>query len=572
MTDKVRSEITISLPLDAKTTRYIYTYSRVSSKKQLRGTGKEQQEQRNVLEKLSAEHQLPLAENIISDDGVSSFDGSNVETGELGQFIKAVHNGDIAKGSILAVFSLDRLSRQKVDISVEMLLSITNRDVRVYSTINGMMFGGNEKTAFSGLMESVITFHRAYDESAHKSSRTVGHALTMIRKHKNRQDDESGDSAPVKAIQSVGNHPWWIDVNENNEVVYREGYEDVVKDVASKILSGWGSGKIVDYLNEKGIKQPVSRTYLDGDGNPIKKKMNNGWSKSIIDRIHLNDALAGDHEIKLKGVPHKLEGYFPAVISKGELYQLREARKNRAFSKSDAKRASFITGNGISVCRLCGGPVRLQKHRNGEAQYLCGGRYHSRKLDENGNPCPGWSVLGRKLETEILRLCHQELIKASHRKVDNNSNQVSALKLELENVKEQIEYQGTVMGMVKDKSQLPEIAERYNSLGEQRAELERQLEKERVKEVMPTSSDTLKQWDVLTENTDPLDPDNYDIRFKLRELMPMFVDKIEISPVGQRVKGRGYKRFRASVYFKGWEETENIKFILFSSYSVKDLK
>jgi DNA invertase Pin-like site-specific DNA recombinase len=48
----------------------------------------------------------------LQDIGVSAFDGSNVLSGQLGLFLKAVNEGRIAKGSFLLVESLDRLSRE----------------------------------------------------------------------------------------------------------------------------------------------------------------------------------------------------------------------------------------------------------------------------------------------------------------------------------------------------------------------------------------------------------------------------------------------------------------------------
>ncbi len=60
----------------------------------------------------------------LHDKGISAFKGLNVEQGALGEFLKAVEEGKVNKGSYLLVESLDRLSREKVNSALRLFLNI----------------------------------------------------------------------------------------------------------------------------------------------------------------------------------------------------------------------------------------------------------------------------------------------------------------------------------------------------------------------------------------------------------------------------------------------------------------
>ncbi|MEZ8703925.1 recombinase family protein [Vibrio cyclitrophicus] len=117
----------------------IYNYARVSSVKQLKGGGLETQQQRSVLERLSHEHNLPIHTENYVDEGLSAYHGKHKE-GALGVVLEKIDDGTISSGSILVVFSLDRLSRETVNIAMEQLLSIINKGVRVYTHIDDTLF------------------------------------------------------------------------------------------------------------------------------------------------------------------------------------------------------------------------------------------------------------------------------------------------------------------------------------------------------------------------------------------------------------------------------------------------
>ena len=96
-----------------------YSYIRFSSEKQRRGDSLRRQLEDS--EAYAAANGLKIDDTLkFRDEGLSAYDGTNLEKGALGRFIEAVKIGRIERGSHLLVESLDRLSRQKVDVALRM--------------------------------------------------------------------------------------------------------------------------------------------------------------------------------------------------------------------------------------------------------------------------------------------------------------------------------------------------------------------------------------------------------------------------------------------------------------------
>src|SRR5262245_27229953 len=51
----------------------------------------------------------------LRDLGKSAFRGANAATGKLGAFLEAIKSGDVKRGDVLLLESLDRLSREDID-------------------------------------------------------------------------------------------------------------------------------------------------------------------------------------------------------------------------------------------------------------------------------------------------------------------------------------------------------------------------------------------------------------------------------------------------------------------------
>src|SRR5262245_42909215 len=89
----------------------VFLYIRWSSEKQ--SDGHSRQRQLEMAQDYVTRHGLDLREeNILIDEGVSAFTGSNITSGKLGSFLERVRAGKVARGSVLLIEMFDRLSRQ----------------------------------------------------------------------------------------------------------------------------------------------------------------------------------------------------------------------------------------------------------------------------------------------------------------------------------------------------------------------------------------------------------------------------------------------------------------------------
>src|SRR6185295_9667245 len=139
-----------------------YSYIRMSTDAQLRGDSLRRQIEKT--RQFAKEQDLVLDEAFeLKDIGLSAFDGTNIERGELGKFLTAVRLGQVEKGSYLIVESLDRLCRQRVNQSLRMFLDILDAGIVVATLIDRRIYTAESTEPFE-LMMSVALMARANDE------------------------------------------------------------------------------------------------------------------------------------------------------------------------------------------------------------------------------------------------------------------------------------------------------------------------------------------------------------------------------------------------------------------------
>jgi DNA invertase Pin-like site-specific DNA recombinase len=254
-------------PVTARTNRVkVYSYGRISTKivKQVKGRGKKRQDAAAL--KWCEEHGHTLESENCFFDRISGFKKhrNNAEHGELKVILTLIENGDIEPGSILLIESLDRLSRQSVNIAVQLLLQIINAGVVVVTLIDNATYraDANPHELMSCLMMSVAIFMRANDESRTKSAR-------------------KGDSWQAKRELAAkgeyhgGKVPRWIEVIDGKyRVIEKEA--KLISDVFNDYNNGLGLYRLnLKYGIPKGtisywLKNPVvtgTLTVVEGDQN-----------------------------------------------------------------------------------------------------------------------------------------------------------------------------------------------------------------------------------------------------------------------------------------------------------------
>jgi DNA invertase Pin-like site-specific DNA recombinase len=327
-----------------------YSYMRFSSGKQAKGHSIERQRQmaeEYIKENPHLNLELDLTLNL-TDRAVSAFSGKNMTDGNLGKFFDLVYTEEIEAGSYLLLENLDRFSRDVAWKATHDLTTLVKSGIVVVTLSDNQIYSDATLSAEGGsfkLMQSVIGFMRANDESEQKSQR-VGKAW---RKKMLRVSD---------GVQLTKRVPFWI-VKEDRTKKIDEKVA-VVKRIFKLSADGLGGQRITTILNEEGVAPPTAKATKWGISS-VKKVLN---SEAVIGVLNTAD-----------GVRH--EGYYPRVITEKLWIKTRFQGVTSARTR-DSHRVHPLSG--LCVCAMCGatatrsgksGRVRLDGTKNVWRTLVC---------------------------------------------------------------------------------------------------------------------------------------------------------------------------------------------------------
>lgn len=313
-----------------------YSYIRMSTNLQLKGDSLRRQTE---LSEAYAEQQglRIVSDAELHDIGVSAFKGDNVANGALGKFLASVKAGYIPEGSYLLVESLDRLSRQELLPSVQLLLDIIGLSINVVTLLDGKRYS-KDNADMASMMLSIALMSRAHEESQTKSRR-VGAAWKTKR-------DKIKDEKLTKIC------PAWLRLAEDKRsFMIIEERREIVQRIFELTEQGMGSYSVNKWLNQEKIS-PFGRTSL--------------WNQSYVTKILQNRAVLGEYQphVILDG-KRKPEGdpvpnYFPQIIDERLFYRVQQARQSRLVGsggrRGEVQRNLFTH---IAKCGYCGSSMRL---------------------------------------------------------------------------------------------------------------------------------------------------------------------------------------------------------------------
>jgi DNA invertase Pin-like site-specific DNA recombinase len=338
-----------------------YSYTRFSTPEQAKGDSTARQAL--AARRWAEQHGVELdTELTFRDEGVSAFDGDNVERGALGAFLRAVQNGDVPRGSWLLVESLDRLSRQKPLRAATFMATIIALGVTVVDLFDGGREYNTEALDSDStlLLTMIIRFIRANEESALKSSRVAaGH-------HRARELFASSQQLTKAYTRQL---PGWLRWNDDTKQI--EAIPERAKTVRKMFQladKGWGQHRIAGWLNEN-AGEPWGRGKRKGER----------WHRSYVRKVLTNRAVVGTfipHIVQRDPVTRKrvrkpldaIHHRFPAIVDR-ELFERVSSRIGTTAPRGRHTRAEVRSiFSGVLKCRHCGGTVtRISK---GEYVYL----------------------------------------------------------------------------------------------------------------------------------------------------------------------------------------------------------
>jgi len=493
----------------------IINYSRVSSSKQQTGTGLAQQQtgtglaqqqDRTILDKLSTQYDLPLDERTFSDVGKSAFHGKHLE-GDLGKLISLIHDGSIASGSIIVIFSLDRLSRQHLTKAVGLLLQIIGTGVRIHTTIDNRLYDNDSDSLMADLMMSLIAFSVAAEESQKKSARSINAAQIAVDNFLAGKRTSTGKVIPLP----MGKLPFWLARDAEKGIIKHPANWPVIQKIAQMSLDGHGNRRICKYINEH---------YPKADGKD--------WGFSLISRVSTSPALYGSMDVKVNGTITTLTDYYIPVITKDEFLKIQRIKSKTAKRSNGVTRevTGLISGSNILKCAKCGGGIRA--HWSLAKQHLA---YVCLKSDATGT-CDSGSLNAKYIEPCLFELLSDVTFDASQ---TDNSDQVNTVTGELTDLQTRLtDLQESILDGTLPKSMWGMLTELEQQITDKHTEL-KQLQVNHV-----DTTDLFQKWNNFSKDI-TTDFNKHDERLKLRALILQLVTCISIH------KNKGSKAFTITV-------------------------
>ncbi|MGO9916300.1 MAG: recombinase family protein, partial [Isosphaeraceae bacterium] len=112
--------------------RLCFSYLRFSRAEQRHGSSTKRQT--DLRESYCRRHNLVLdTSRMITDEGVSGYNGKNMAQGKLAAFLDLVKAGKIPAGSILLIESIDRFSRDQIIPARNALENLLLADIEVHT-------------------------------------------------------------------------------------------------------------------------------------------------------------------------------------------------------------------------------------------------------------------------------------------------------------------------------------------------------------------------------------------------------------------------------------------------------
>lgn len=486
----------------------LYSYQRWSSAVQSEGTTKARQS--FAAQEYANRNKLEIVE--IVDAGISGFKSINSKSGALAKFLAAVDEGVIPNNAYLFVESLDRITRDEIDVALELFMGILRRGITIVTGMDNKVYThAGIKGNPIDLLTSILLFTRAHEESKTKQNRTNGNALAMIRRFQ--------DGLPT-TIKAVGSHPWWIDgkTDKHESVKKHPTLWQPAQDAINMFLEGKSVFKVVQFLNEK-----YPHAY--------KGK---AWTTANIRKLRFNKAVYGLREITVDGKNYALPNYFPALITEGQFLRLEQIRNTTKYIGkvgNECNNINLLAGMRIFRCGHCGGTMMAMRHGD-TIRYLCEkGRGYQ-------HDCKTWSLPGILVEHTLMLVTTISYINMQRKggvKKEDYTQQISSTEELIADVSKRISN-GTKL-VLAGLDDVDEVISQLSDLKEKRNGLILELEVLQRKQLLSNDSSfeslmmdffTYAQYGVLQ---DPV----HHYRSKLRDIVYSSIGEVKAWKVDRRL-------------------------------------
>lgn len=316
-----------------------YAYIRYSSRKQGLGDKDSVDRQMNSIKAIAEQRGIEVRpENVFSDTGVSGYTGKNQEKGKLKDLIDLILNQQVKQGDFVFVESIDRLSRQRMRLSKDLVYKILDRGVTLVTTIDGQVYSRDNDDLRQDIMLTVIA-ERAHEESKTKSVRRIS-----AWKRAKEQAESTGK------IFNAHRPPYGIRFNKESEKFEIEPVE------AQEILDIFESLKLV------GINQTIKKL-----NSSSKRRWTQFHIRNLIDTKYPLGFFCSQRKVDGKMIFEKyIENYYPQIVPYDLWQEAVTTMQSRKINKQSGRVSpdNYNVFRHIAKCGVCGENMYFHQNFN----------------------------------------------------------------------------------------------------------------------------------------------------------------------------------------------------------------
>ena len=350
----------------------VYSYIRFSTPEQAKGGSEERQD--DGARRYAKEIGLPFDEMLhMADYGKSAHHAVHISKGVFGVFLHCIKTGKVAKGSVLVVESIDRVSRQNPVKAIRTILFdiIADGGVSIYCLDSSTLYDANN--ADNQILELFGEINRAYRESKRKSQ-----LLKAAREQERKRRRETGLHLTKDGEPTKGHREWRVNNGGKLKIIPEAG-RAICKMFQMK-RKGVGNGTITRYLNEHAAWSPPPKQKKGAK----KGVMVHGWGESYVNKILKDravigevqeytrrvDELTGKRIREKKGEPYIVPeldvlAKYPGLFDR--VQEINLENEGKANGGANGKATNLLQK--LVTCAYCGGPMNLYD-KSHDCKYL----------------------------------------------------------------------------------------------------------------------------------------------------------------------------------------------------------
>ncbi|MFN1552099.1 recombinase family protein [Vibrio natriegens] len=339
-----------------------YSYVRFSTPEQILGNSQSRQYQ--MAFDYCQKNGLELSKRNFKDLGISGFSGKTRPS--LQEMLECIEHGVIKPGDYILIETFDRLSRQGVDATQQLVRTILLSGVVVVALLDDLVLTKASLDESAVIIRLAIAADLAHKESLRKSER-----LKAARKQK-RVDAAKGEPSLIST-----NLPFWLSLDAG-KIVINESKAALVNRIYDMSVDGHGFMSIINILNTEKIPAPKAKI----------------WAKSTISKLLKNRAVLGEiqpyttkgnkrvEDTSIGVIPH----YYPQIISEEKFLAVQVAKQNRKTYQGGNRTKKEVFSNlfqRFAKCGQCGSTMEYVD----KGKPPRGGQYLTCSAAKRGGEC-----------------------------------------------------------------------------------------------------------------------------------------------------------------------------------------